>query len=470
MKANHFRALLLCGSILPRGVIFADAGPAEQVLDNLRTQLDGLHAETEALIAAADTENRDLKDEELAKIEANRIAAEKIGRQIQAREAAANVRAGVGRRSAAEPQDGTRDNRRVTPTQPRPADAGKFGFKSFGEFALTVKSAGGDAPDQSAVTRLQNALTTYGNEGTGADGGFLVPPDFRREVAVKVMGEESLISRTDRMTTSTNSIVIPTDETTPWGTTGVQAYWESEAGQKTQSKPVFGQNSIRLNKLIALVPVTDEMMADAPQIDGYLRRKVPEAMTSKLNTALTFGTGVGQPLGMLSGPALITVLKETSQAADTILFNNIVNMYSRMAAGSIPKSIWLINQSIIPQLLTMRFDATSTIPIPVYMPPTGAAGAPFGTLLGRPILPLEAMKALGDLGDIALVDPSQYMTVTKGQDIQTDVSIHLFFDYDVTAFRFVFRVAGQPWWKTAITPQAEGAPTLGHFITLEARG
>jgi len=466
MKTN-VRAEMLCGSILPRGVIFADAGSSEQVLENLRSQLDALHADTEALIASADAENRDLTDAELAKIEANRVAAEKLGRQVQAREAA--VAARPGRRSGAEPEN-SGGQRRATPTAVRPADAGRFGFKNLGEFALTVKAAGGDAPNQEATARLQNALTTYGNEGTGADGGFLVPPDFRREVAVKIFGEESLLTRTDRMTTSTNSIVIPTDETTPWGTTGVQAYWESEAGQKTQSKPVFGQNSIRLNKLIALVPVTDEMLADGPQIDGYLRRKVPEVMVAKLNTALVFGTGVGQPLGMLAGPALITVTKETSQPADTVWFNNIVSMYSRMAAGSVARSLWLINQSIIPQLLTMRFDATSTVPIPVYMPPTGAAGAPYGTLLGRPILPLEAMKALGDLGDIAFVDPSQYMTVTKGQDIQTDVSIHLFFDYDVTAFRFVFRVAGQPWWKTVITPQSSGAPTLGHFITLEARG
>jgi HK97 family phage major capsid protein len=56
------------------------------------------------------------------------------------------------------------------------------------------------------------------------------------------------------------------------------------------------------------------------------------------------------------------------------------------------------------------------------------------------------------VGDIILVDLSQYMTVTKG-DIRTDVSIHLYFDQDLTAFRFIFRVAGQPWWSNKIIPQ-----------------
>ncbi len=121
--------------------------------------------------------------------------------------------------------------------------------------------AGGPSPDQGAVTRLHAAATTFGSEGTGADGGFMVPPEFRTAIVEKVMGENSLFSRTDQQTTSSNSIVFPLDETTPWQTSGgIQAYWENEGGLKTQSKPLLGQETIRLNKLIALVPVTDELL------------------------------------------------------------------------------------------------------------------------------------------------------------------------------------------------------------------
>lgn len=460
------RATLLLGYQVPRGVVFMDAGSSEQILETLRTKVQGIQDQIDEIVNLADTEERDLEDDEIEKIDGFKEEIEKLDRQIQARESAARVRAG--RKSPAEPGKKDKD-KPSSPSIIRPQDVAKWGFKSLGEFAQSVRAFGGDNPNGEAGKKLQNALTTYANEGTGADGGFLVPPDFRRDVMIKVLGEESFISRTDRLTTSSNSIVIPTDETTPWGSTGVQAYWESEAGQKTQSKPVFGQNSVRLNKLIALVPVTDEMLQDAPQIDSYLRRKVPEVMTAKLNTALLFGTGAGQPLGMLNSPALITVAKEVSQAADSVVFENIVNMYSRMAAASIPRSVWLINQALFPELIKMRFDTTSSVPIPVYLPGGNIAGAPFGTLLGRPVFPMEAMKIPGDVGDIALVDPTQYLSVTKGQDIQTDVSMHLFFDYDITAFRFVLRVAGQPWWKSAIQPQQSAAPTLGHFIVLADR-
>ncbi len=477
MNRQKFTALALSGLLLgstslAHGFQFPVMMlTTEEKIADFETQISNLVAETEDLLNVDNA--ADISEDDLAKIQANQTEVAKLTNLVNVFKA--QLPQNVGRRTAAEPQNrggngnGNGENRRTVPATAKNTDP-KGGFKNFGEFAMCVKAAGGDGPDGGAVTRLQNALTTYGNEGTGADGGFLVPPDFRRDIAVKVMGEESLIARTDRMVTSSNSLVLPKDETTPYGSTGIQAYWESEAGQKTQSKPVLGQNVLRLNKLIALVPVTDELLEDAPAIDAYLRRKTPEVMAAKINTAIFNGTGVGQPLGFLRSPSLITVAKESAQAADSILFMNIVNMYSRMRAASLPNSIWLINQGVLPQLLTMAFDpAASAGKVPIFMPATGAAGAPYGTLMGRPIVPIEATSALGDVGDINFVDLSQYLTATKGNDIKTDVSIHLFFDYDVTAFRFVFRVTGQPWWNAPVAPQAAGAATLGQFITLAER-
>jgi hypothetical protein len=39
-----------------------------------------------------------------------------------------------------------------------------------------------------------------------------------------------------------------------------------------------------------LVPMTDELMEDAPALDSYLRAKAPQKMVSKLNTAIVRGT------------------------------------------------------------------------------------------------------------------------------------------------------------------------------------
>ena len=472
----HLKTSLLASaaaSLALSGVVFMKPVTLEDLqarVVEINDRLEEIQAELDA-----DTNDGDIADETATEVETLTAELVKLEKQIKIREQLAQKPTGQGRRSQAEPQNRNEPlapGSRQVPAQARNQDP-RWGFRSFGEFAVTVRAAGGDAPNETAFNRLQNALTTYGNEGTGADGGFLVPPEFRREIAQKVMGEESLLSRTDRQVVSGNSMTFPMDETTPWGSNGIQAYWEGEGKQKQQSKPELGTNQVRLSKLIALVPVTDELLEDAPAIDGYLRKKVPEVMTSKINTAIIRGTGVGQPLGILNSPGRVTVPKSTldspSQPADSVWFENITAMYSRMYAPSLPRSVWIINQSILPSLLTMKFDTQGDVAIPVYLPANGAAGAPYGTLMGRPIVPVEAASLVGDEGDIIFGDLSEYLTITKGQDIKTDISIHLFFDYDVTAFRFVFRVAGQPWSKAAITPQQPGAPTYGRFITVADR-
>jgi len=72
-----------------------------------------------------------------------------------------------------------------------------------------------------------------------------------------------------------------------------------------------------------------------------------------MDYAFINGTGEGQPLGIINDPALITVDKEDSQAAATITYQNVVNMFSRLAPSCFTNAVWLANPSVIPQLLTM---------------------------------------------------------------------------------------------------------------------
>ena len=151
-----------------------------------------------------------------------------------------------------------------------------------------------------------------------------------------------------------------------------------------------------------------------------------------------------------------TVAAKSGQGAGTVIFPNIVDMWASLYGQWRRNSVWLINQDVEPLLSYMAFQSGGTVPtspVPVYLPGNTIAGQGYDTLKGRPVIPVEACSVLGNVGDIILVDLTQYMTATKGQDIKTDVSIHLYFDQDLTAFRFIMRVAGQPWWTTNITPQ-----------------
>ena len=130
------------------------------------------------------------------------------------------------------------------------------------------------------------------------------------------------------------------------------------------------------------------------------------------------------------------------------------------------KAVWLINQDVEPQLFTMTLGVGSG-GVATYMPPGGLSGKPFATLMGRPVMPVEWCPTLGTVGDIVLADLSQYVTINKG-GLDSAMSIHLRFDYDEMAFRFIFRVDGQPWWSSALTP-FKGSNSQSCFIVLQTR-
>ena len=87
---------------------------------------------------------------------------------------------------------------------------------------------------------------------------------------------------------------------------------------------------------------------------------------------------------------------------------------------------------------------------------------------------MDDIGDVGDVGDVMLVDLKQYLTVTKigggrdGNGIKSDVSIHLWFDQNVSAFRFTLRMAGLPWWPASITQRA-GANAQSPYVVLAAR-
>jgi len=301
----------------------------------------------------------------------------------------------------------------------------------------------------------------------------LIPEEFRAQLLSKALELSNFMNRCTLIPMATNSIGIPyvddADRSSGYLHGAVKLYWTDEEGSKTSSKPKFGKVTLVLKKLIGLAYSSDEILQDSPiSLEPLLNKMFTEAFAWTMDDILINGTGAGQPLGLINAPALVTVSKESGQAADTIVFENIVKMYARMPSANRKNAVWLANDDTFSQLATMSL-AVGTGGVPVYLPANQAAGQPFDTLLGKPLIFTEHCQKLGDKGDIFFVDWSEYLLGQKrGQGIQTATSIHLKFDYDQTAFRFVFRVDGQPWWKAALTPRYS-SDTLSPYVTLAAR-
>lgn len=477
----------------------------DERIEQLRARQQELTDDSAQIIALADSEKRDLTDEESDRIEANNLEFRRVDRQISQRVAVIQQTMSMdesqGRRTEpgslqnsqaqddhddgdepsgpSRPDIGPRGIRassnggypRVSGMRPAGMRSGSFQFRSFGELAQAVYRASiqGGRYDPRLDNAIHAAATTYGETSVGEQGGFLIAPDFSTEIAQKVTGEGTLLSRTDQMTAGGNTFTFPADETTPWQTTGgIQAHWEGEGQTITPSRPALEQKSVRLNKLTALVNVTEELLEDTSALDAYLRQKAPQKMNFKIDLAIIQGNGVGQPLGIMNSPALVTQGAEGSQTADTVVFENFRKMWGRLYAGCRQRAVWLMNQDVETALPALEFPSTAGT-FPVFLPPGGLSGSPLATLMGRPIIPTEACNEIGDAGDVILADLSSYLTIRKAAGLRTDTSIHLYFDQDIMSFRFIFRVGGLPWWGAPIT-RRDGSNTLSCFVTLAERG
>jgi HK97 family phage major capsid protein len=358
--------------------------------------------------------------------------------------------------------------------EPLPAEpkSNKKLWSSFGEQMRAVYRAG--CPGGTIDTRLVEMMNsaTGMSESVPSDGGFLVDQEFSSQIFERAYNVGEILSRITPtpIGAGKNGIKMPAvDEKSRvdgsrWG--GIRAYWEGEADQLTGSKPKFQLIELNLKKLTALVYATDDLLEDAIALQAWMMNRVPLEINFKAENAIINGSGVGQPLGILNSPCLVQVAKETAQAADTIVYENVSKMWSRMWAPSRKNAVWLINQDCEPQLNSMSIPV-GTGGVPVYLPAGGLSQSPYNTLFGRPVIPIEYCPTVGDLGDIVLADFSQYEAIDKGS-IKTATSIHVRFDYNETAFRFIFRFDGQPGWKSALTP-FKGSNTLSPFVALASR-
>ena len=441
-------------------------------LRELQARKSDLVKEARALTDIAAQENRDLSDEEVIKfnglksrIETASAAIDResalISEEVQMGSHVGN-HSGVGHGSIF-PSVVVSDNRELDP---------KHGFQSLGDFLQNVCHAqkpGNPIDDRLLIGSGRGAAApaTFGSEGSGQDGGFFVPPQFSKEIFQLSLGEDSLLPLTDNVEISGNTMAFPKDETTPWGTNGIRAYWQGEAAPAVTTKPVLGLSTLRLKKLMALVPTTDELLEDANALSTYLPEKIALSIRWKTNESILFGSGSGVPVGALNAGATVSVAKETGQLTQTLLTQNLAKMISRLPTGSFANAVWIVNNDVLPALFTLTLGN-----YPIYLPTGlnvgGIQVSPYGTLLGRPVFVSQHANTFSAQGDILLVDLKYYQTITKAGGMQTATSMHLYFDADLTAFRTTFRMDGQSKLNSPITP-AKGSATMSPFIQLGAR-
>lgn len=323
-----------------------------------------------------------------------------------------------------------------------------------------------DHTDPEVTNRLREIRNAF-SSNVPSEGGFLIPERLRAQMLEIALESGIVRPRATVIPMDSLRVPLPTIDDTSHASNvygGVTAYWAAEGAAATASEASFGQVVLEASKLIAYAIVPNELLSDSIiSFETFINTRFPQAVAWFEDVAFLTGNGVGQPEGVLNGAAVIAVAKETGQAADTIVWENIVKAYSRMLPESLGRAVWVVNHNVFPELATMALSV-GTGGSAIWLN-NGAAGPPM-TILGRPVITTEKVPTLGDAGDVNFIDFSHYL-VGDRQVMSARSSEHIGFNTDTTAFRITQRVDGKPWVQSAITPYA--GDTLSPYVNIAAR-
>jgi HK97 family phage major capsid protein len=321
--------------------------------------------------------------------------------------------------------------------------------------------------DMGKRNKIKNALGST----VGADGGYLIPEIMRADLLQLAMESAIVRPRAFVMPMESLRVSIPSIDETSRATSvfgGITASWTEEGAPLTVTSPSFARTTLEAKKLTIYTEVPNELLSDSMiSFDAFIGQKFPQALAWYEDIAFLQGNGVGQPVGALasaSNSAIVAAAAETGQNTGTIVWENIVKMFSRMLPASLGSAVWIASIDTFPQLATMALSV-GTGGSAIWL--GDGVGAPPVSILGRPVIFTEKTSQLSTQGDISFVDFGYYL-VGDRMAMTAMSSPHYKFGNDVTAYRVIERVDGRPWLQSSLTPRNSG-PALSPFVQLATR-
>jgi HK97 family phage major capsid protein len=444
-----------------------------------------------AIINKADSENRDLNDDEQAELDAAKAEAEGYDRRAKVREeaeaAVAEDRKSAGRVS--KPVAGTV----VEATEVRSGDDKP---KHFRDFLVCVAIMGdtkaGSREKQWAHEQLENRFASRYNQwdtddrnkevramamSSGTSGGYTVPTGFRNEL-MKLAGPMSIVRpRAMIIPMDLDEIDIPVLDQTTAQSAGVPPYyggiiagWSAEAAQIGSTDAAFRQVKLSAHELTGYTAVSRTLLANsAISVEALLYQLFAGAVAWYEDYAFLRGDGIGKPLGVLNAKARIKTSARGS--ATVVTFANFTDVWVRVLPESQESGVWVASKAVEAQVIKATASANSVFaPAGVYITNTGninagpSGGASGVTLFQRPVVVSTKLPGADVDGDINFFDFSKYL-VGDRVNLEIAASEHYLFRNNQMAFRFVHRVAGMPWMNDVLTME-DASTTLSPFVSL----
>ncbi|MDD3250931.1 MAG: phage major capsid protein [Lachnospiraceae bacterium] len=270
----------------------------------------------------------------------------------------------------------------------------------------TGRASGEYKEDFGRALRGKPMLHNVMSEGVDADGGFLVPEEFERQIVTGL--EEFNIIRSIAKTITTSA-----ERKIPIAATHSTAQWTAENASYTESNPTFAQKQIDAFKLTDLIKVSTELLQDSMfDLESYIAQEFARAFGVAEEEAFCVGTGTGQPSGIFTANGGEVGVTAGSPTAITV--DNIIDLIYSLKSPYRRNAIFLMKDVTISGLRKLK-DANGAY----LWQPSVQAGQP-DRLLGYPIYtsPYVPAAAAGAL-PIAFGDFSNYWIADRmGRTVQ----------------------------------------------------
>ncbi len=424
--------------------------------DQLYDQKATLIAEEKATLEAAKKSGESLTEEQLTRLDVIEGELASADRQIAAFDRLHEHEADQAKRALA-----ARDGEQQTIVSNLHDNREDAPFATMGDFLFAVGQAGMNNAFDPRLT--QQAVASGLGESTPSDGGFAVQKDFSVELMRRARTSSVLHPLVRKVTIGPNSngfkapVLDETSQVTGSRGGGVQFFWSDEGTAATATQPKLRMLNLDLYACKALCYAGDELLADAVALDSWIGDEFAREAGEEIDDKIINGNGAGRPLGILAGPNLVSITKETGQTAVTVVFNNLAKMEARNNGDNL---VFLHNRNTRPQLYALQLPV-GTGGTALFIAPGGVSEPTSRALLGYPLVEMKHCPSVGTVGDLILADLSKYIWIEKG-GLQADVSMHVRFIQHEQTFRFIFRANGQPIGATAITPAKGGS---GHALS-----
>lgn len=184
------------------------------------------------------------------------------------------------------------------------------------------------------------------SESTDADGGYLVPEEFERQI-ISGLDEANVIRSIAKVITTHH------DRRIPVAVGHSAATWTAENAAFTESNPTFDQKQIDAFKLTDLIRVSVELLQDSEfDLEDYIANEFSRAFGIAEEQAFCVGTGTNQPTGIFTANG--GTVGVTAASATTITVDEIISLVYALKSPYRRNAKFLMNDATVSLLRKLK--------------------------------------------------------------------------------------------------------------------